>query len=203
MRRVAIFAAVFGVATILAAGSRTAVYAAPLSANTKSQTVTVQPGDYLSKLATEYSSTAKRIYNANMQINDPDLIFPGQKLRVPGSNEQLAERAFGRAPSVTVAGPAAPAPVVHAQAIAAPAPAVSGSSVWIRLAQCESGGNWSINTGNGFYGGLQFTMSSWHAVGGTGYPNLASASEQIARAQKLQAAQGWGAWPACSAKLGL
>lgn len=83
----------------------------------------------------------------------------------------------------------------------APKPRTSG--VWDRLAQCESGGDWSINTGNGFFGGLQFGLSSWKAVGGEGYPHHASKSEQIARAEKLQDIQGWGAWPACSKKLGL
>ena len=76
-------------------------------------------------------------------------------------------------------------------------------SVWDRLAQCEAGGNWSINTGNGFYGGLQFTLSTWRAYGGTGMPNEASREEQIAVGKRVQAAQGWGAWPACTAKLGI
>ncbi|WP_300342935.1 transglycosylase family protein [Nesterenkonia sp.] len=88
-------------------------------------------------------------------------------------------------------------------AMLAQAPAASATGVWDRLAECESGGNWSINTGNGFYGGLQFTPQSWQAVGGSGLPHEASREEQINRAQKLQAIQGWGAWPACSAKLGL
>jgi uncharacterized protein YabE (DUF348 family) len=79
---------------------------------------------------------------------------------------------------------------------------VSGG-VWDRLAQCESGGNWSINTGNGFYGGLQFSLGTWRAYGGTGMPNKASKATQIAIAQKVQADVGWGAWPACSSRLGL
>jgi resuscitation-promoting factor RpfB len=79
----------------------------------------------------------------------------------------------------------------------------SGNSVWDRLAQCESGGNWSINTGNGFYGGLQFTASTWRAMGGSGLPHQHSRETQIAVAKKLQAAAGWGQWPACTAKLGL
>ncbi|SDC06102.1 SH3 domain-containing protein [Raineyella antarctica] len=83
------------------------------------------------------------------------------------------------------------------------AAATTSSSVWDQLAQCESGGNWSTNTGNGFYGGLQFTQSTWSAYGGKGSPQTASRTEQIAVAQKVQAGQGWGAWPACSAKLGL
>jgi putative cell wall-binding protein len=76
-------------------------------------------------------------------------------------------------------------------------------STWERLAQCESGGNWAINTGNGYYGGIQFSLSSWRAVGGAGYPHQNSKWEQIHRGELLQARQGWGAWPACSRKLGL
>lgn len=76
-------------------------------------------------------------------------------------------------------------------------------SVWDKLAQCESGGNWSINTGNGYYGGLQFSLSTWRRYGGKGYPHQASRDEQIRIAKKLQAAAGWGSWPACSSKLGL
>ena len=83
------------------------------------------------------------------------------------------------------------------------APSVASGSVWDRLAQCESGGNWSINTGNGFYGGLQFTPSTWRGYGGTGMPHQASREQQIAVAERVQAGQGWGAWPACTAKLGI
>lgn len=73
---------------------------------------------------------------------------------------------------------------------------------WERLAQCESGGNWAINTGNGYYGGIQFNVNSWRAVGGAGYPNQASKWEQIHRGELLLARQGWGAWPACTRKFG-
>ena len=83
------------------------------------------------------------------------------------------------------------------------APAVASGSVWDRIAQCESGGNWHINTGNGFYGGLQFTLSTWRGYGGTGMPQDASREQQIAVAQRVQAAQGWGAWPVCSRKAGV
>lgn len=88
----------------------------------------------------------------------------------------------------------------------AKAPAVSSGSTWDRLAQCESGGNWSTNTGNGYYGGLQFSASTWRAFGGTKYAptaNLATREQQIDIAKKVQAQQGWGAWPACTAKLGI
>ena len=89
--------------------------------------------------------------------------------------------------------------------VAATAPA-NAASTWDKLAQCESGGNWSINTGNGYYGGLQFSASSWRAVGGTQYaplPHQATQQEQIAAAEVLRRSGGWGHWPACSAKLGL
>ncbi|PZF55542.1 transglycosylase [Curtobacterium sp. MCSS17_008] len=85
---------------------------------------------------------------------------------------------------------------------ATPANAASGST-WDALAQCESGGNWAINTGNGYYGGLQFNLGTWQAHGGAGNPAAASREAQIAVAERVLASQGWGAWPACSAKLGL
>ena len=80
------------------------------------------------------------------------------------------------------------------------------ASVWDSVAQCESGGNWSINTGNGFYGGLQFTAQTWRAYGGSAYAayaNQASREQQIAIAQKVLAGQGPGAWPVCSQRAGL
>lgn len=88
----------------------------------------------------------------------------------------------------------------------APAANAAPDSDWDRLAQCESGGNWAINTGNGYQGGLQFSPSTWAAYGGTQYAptaNQATREQQIAIAEKTLAGQGWGAWPACSAKLGL
>ena len=91
-----------------------------------------------------------------------------------------------------------------AAAVGFSAPAQAATEeTWDRLASCESTNRWDINTGNGFYGGLQFTLSSWAAVGGEGYPHHASKAEQIMRAEKLQDLQGWGAWPLCSKKLGL
>ena len=78
-----------------------------------------------------------------------------------------------------------------------------GSTVWDRLAQCESGGNWAINTGNGYYGGLQFSLQTWQGYGGSGMPHENSREAQIAVAQRVLASQGWGAWPSCSSQLGL
>ncbi|PMC63339.1 resuscitation-promoting factor [Corynebacterium xerosis] len=85
-------------------------------------------------------------------------------------------------------------------------PAVANGSVWDALAQCESGGDWHIDTGNGYSGGLQFHPQTWTAHGGGQYAptaGQASREQQIAVAEKVQASQGWGAWPACSASLGL
>lgn len=88
---------------------------------------------------------------------------------------------------------------------AGPAGAVTVAD-WDRLAVCESGGRWNINTGNGYYGGLQFSASSWAYAGGTRYAaraDLATKAQQIATANRLLAVQGWRAWPACTAKLGM
>lgn len=88
----------------------------------------------------------------------------------------------------------------------ASAPSAPSGSVWDRIAQCESGGNWSINTGNGYHGGLQFSGQTWRAFGGGKYAptaDQASRAQQIDIAKKVQAQQGWGAWPACTSKLGI
>ena len=92
---------------------------------------------------------------------------------------------------------------VAAATLSMPAANAVDGATWDALAQCESGGNWSINTGNGFYGGLQFTQQSWNGVGMSGSPATASRAQQIEAGERLLAIQGWGAWPACSAKLGL
>jgi hypothetical protein len=78
--------------------------------------------------------------------------------------------------------------------------------VWNRLAQCESGGRWHINTGNGYYGGLQFSRSTWRGFGGGKYARFAhraTKGEQIRVAERVRRVQGWGAWPSCSSRIGL
>ncbi|WP_132991940.1 transglycosylase family protein [Gordonia zhaorongruii] len=72
---------------------------------------------------------------------------------------------------------------------------------WDAVAECESGGNWSTNTGNGYYGGLQFSQSTWEANGGSGNPADASKAEQIRVAENVLATQGAGAWPVCGSNL--
>ena len=176
---------------------------APAPPVAKAQTVTVQPGDYLTKVAETNNTTSLRLFYANTNITNPDLIFPNEELNVPTADETLTPREVPTNQQIVT--PTVP----ESTRAAAPQPArpsaavTADGSVWDRLAACEAGGNWSINTGNGFYGGLQFTLSSWQAAGGSGSPNEASRDEQIARGQILQARQGWGAWPACTAKLGI
>lgn len=210
MRLVALsIAAVLG--TIVLGSSSTVANAAPKSEIKKevaAKMVKIQSGDSLSKIATEQESTIQRLYDANEKIENPNLIFPGEELRVPAADEKLTTRPMSAS---AVAAPVATAPAQatqYAPAVRSAAPRVAAApvasgSVWDQLAQCEAGGNWAINTGNGYYGGLQFTISSWQAAGGSGLPSDASREEQIQRGEILLAKQGWGAWPACTAKLGL
>jgi hypothetical protein len=109
---------------------------------------------------------------------------------------------------VAAAAATVTAPVALAgTAMAAPSVgSPQSNATWDRLAKCESTNNWDADTGNGFKGGLQFTQSTWKAFGGTKYassPDSASREEQIAVAKKVEAEQGWNAWPTCSKKLGM
>jgi LysM repeat protein len=177
----------------------------------KRKKVTVKQGDSLSKLAKQAKLSSWRpIWDLNKKIKHPNLIYPGQKLLLPAKGEKVKHRPL---PALAVTR------VVSSERAAAPATtsssssrrstatrsaaAPAGGSVWDRLAQCESGGNWGINTGNGYSGGLQFAPGTWAAHGGTGSAHNASRAEQIRVAERVRASQGWGAWPACSAKLGL
>jgi LysM repeat protein len=99
---------------------------------------------------------------------------------------------------VVLTGVAVGAPLAVAPAFASAEQGVN----WDAIAQCESGGNWSINTGNGYYGGLQFSMSTWRANGGSGNPANASREEQIRVANNVLKTQGIGAWPVCGKKAG-
>ena len=114
-----------------------------------------------------------------------------------------------RAPSTTgraiartaIAGAVAGTPLL----VAAPAAQAATDTTWDRVAQCESGGRWDINTGNGFHGGLQFTPTTWRSFGGGEFAPVAykaSRGEQIVVAERVLAKQGWGAWPVCSRKAG-
>lgn len=111
-------------------------------------------------------------------------------------------RASKAARIVTLAGVTGVA--VAAPLMAAGSASAATASEWDRVAQCESGGNWAINTGNGYYGGLQFSSSTWAAFGGKAYAaqaNQASKAQQIAVAEKVLKSQGKGAWPSCGVGL--
>ncbi|GAA1387859.1 hypothetical protein GCM10009613_24340 [Pseudonocardia kongjuensis] len=99
------------------------------------------------------------------------------------------------------AAPETSTPVAPAAAVA-PGQSVP-TSTWDKLAECESSGDWSINTGNGYSGGLQFLPSTWKAYGGSGEAHNASKAEQIRVAENVLEGQGWGAWPSCASQLGL
>ncbi|WP_219419743.1 LysM peptidoglycan-binding domain-containing protein [Pseudonocardia nigra] len=113
-----------------------------------------------------------------------------------------------RAPSTTgkaIARTALAGAVAGAPLIVAPAAHAASDATWDRVAQCESGGRWDINTGNGYHGGLQFAPSTWRGFGGTEFAPVAhqaTRAEQIVVAERVLAGQGWGAWPVCSRKAG-
>jgi len=168
---------------------------------------TVRPGDTLSTIARqEYGSRADwpALWWTNRHsISNPDAIVVGQKLRLSTWHprkawlERAAMAAAGAAPApaATTLGPSS-------LPVATSYPAMSGGVNWGAIAACESGGNWSTNTGNGFYGGLQFSEGTWLAYGGGQYAQTAagaSQSQQIAVAQRVLAGQGIGAWPVCGA----
>ena len=162
-----------------------------------------------------FEAPANYVDDANLDAGTEEVREPG----TPGEKRVLYRTVTvnGVVESTGPAGekeirPATPATIARGTKAAAPAgtgaaaPSVANGSVWDAIAQCESGGNWSINTGNGYQGGLQFNQGTWAAYGGTQYAptaDQATREQQIAIAEKTQAAQGWGAWPACTAKLGL
>jgi LysM repeat protein len=183
----------------------------------------VRPGDTLSAIAARaYGSAADwpAVWWANRrQVPDPDLITAGQRLQLPGQPHVpawLARAALAATttpatttpatPATTVLAdpaPADPAPAAPLAPASSPAPAPSDGVNWSAIAACESGGDWSADTGNGFYGGLQFTEQTWLAYGGGQYApsaNLATEAQQIAVAEKVLAGQGIGAWPVCGAR---
>nr|MCH9768913.1 transglycosylase family protein [Actinomycetes bacterium] len=85
-------------------------------------------------------------------------------------------------------------------------PPVSNGATWDALSRCEAGGNWAINTGNGYFGGVQFDQNTWERSGGLRYAqraDLATREEQIAIAEITRSRQGWGAWPTCSGRIGV
>ncbi|GLC99246.1 resuscitation-promoting factor rpfE [Mycobacterium kiyosense] len=130
------------------------------------------------------------IAHADVPGVDPN-VAPGFDPGAPAPDAPAATENAGFDPSQ----PAPDAPPVGE--VPAPAPVRAYSVNWDAIAQCESGGNWGISTGNGYAGGLQFTSSTWHANGGAGSPAGASREEQIRVAENVLHSQGIGAWPVC------
>lgn len=153
----------------------------------------IGPGESLADVAAAYDIPGadgwRRLYDANPDIDDPNLVEVGTQVRIPDPDEELEARDL----------PVPPRPSSGTSR----GTSRGGGDVWDRLAACESNGNWAANTGNGYYGGLQFSLRSWQAVGGSGMPHQQDRATQIAMGERLRAAQGWGAWPSCARRLGL
>jgi LysM repeat protein len=172
-------------------------------------TYTTQAGDTLSALAARLlgdEAAWPALWQANQAaLTDPDRLAVGQVLTVPPPGTPVPP-APPRHPApphtpAPAAPPAAPAPRVATSARVEPVAQTTARGVnWDAVAQCESGGNWHINTGNGFYGGLQFTAGTWLAYGGGAFAaraDLTSREAQITIAERVLAGQGIGAWPVC------
>lgn len=196
------FATGFAMAGFLALAQSPAAYAQSTTDNKNDQKniVTVKTGDTLDGIATQHQTTYVRLFNANEEIQNPDLIYPEQKVRIPAPDEQLPERPLPAA--VAVSAPVSQSSGYESNNYSSYAPAASApvryasGSQWDRIAACESGGNWAINTGNGYYGGLQFLQSTWVGAGGLAYApraDLATPEQQIAVASKLALSN----WPVC------
>lgn len=186
----------------------------------------VKPGERVDVVRVRMVDTARTVRTApQTEVREDDTLEKGtEKVLRAGAprvvqQKVLVTRANGKVRStlvltqkvadegskrVVLRGTKEPEPEETTLAAAAPesAPAVGDDSVWDRIAQCESGGNWSINTGNGYYGGLQFSAATWHSVGGPGLPHENSREVQIKYAKILQQRSGWGQW-SCAAKVGV
>lgn len=176
---------------------------------------------WLSTAGTASAETLQDVESANPQINNPDLIVPGQPVTIPGQPDHIVEvgdtlaNIAAAVPQPILPGvflPPPPPPVAESvpeTVAAAPdqeapdqeAPRASRAARsgvnWDAVATCESGNNWAINTGNGFHGGLQFTLGTWQSNGGSGMPENAGRDEQIRVAENVLHTQGIGAWPVC------
>ena len=167
---------------------------------------TVKQGDTLSSIARhEYGRATAwpALWWVNRhKVHDPEMIRVGQRLTLSSWHPRKAWLNRAALAAIPASAPARPVSAPAPAAGAAPVPASSGGVNWSAVAACESGGNWSTSTGNGFYGGLQFTEGTWLANGGGQYASsadLATPAQQIAVAERVLASQGIGAWPVCGA----
>jgi hypothetical protein len=155
----------------------------------------VQAGDSLSSIAdSEQLESWRPLWNANPDLQDPDLIYAGQKLTVPQGPTD--DRPLPQAAVLPQAAPMQAAPANRSVHRSAPANYAAGSAgIFERIRQRESGGNYAANTGNGYYGAYQFSLGTWRGVGGSGLPSEASPAEQDMRAQMLYERRGCSPWP--------
>ncbi|MGF7121355.1 MULTISPECIES: resuscitation-promoting factor [unclassified Rhodococcus (in: high G+C Gram-positive bacteria)] len=172
--------------------------------------ITVTRGRVEERVVTEpVAPPEQRIEDPTMNMSRTVVENPGvagvqdvtYTVNLVNGNETGRERV-----SATVTVPAQPKVVRVGAKPGTEVPPVENGATWDALAQCEATGNWAINTGNGFYGGVQFDQNTWERQGGLKYApraDLATREEQIAIASRTQATQGWGAWPSCTSKLGL
>ncbi|WP_137723526.1 resuscitation-promoting factor [Prescottella subtropica] len=202
-------------------GEFLAAHGAPLE---QADTVTPAPETPLSDdldIVVTRSRTESRVVTEPVappeeRIADPTLNMSRTVVENPGS-AGVADVTYevtvvngvetGRIPVATaVTAPAQPKVVRVGAKPGTEVPEVRNGATWDALAQCEATGNWAIDTGNGFYGGVQFDQNTWERQGGLKYApraDLATREEQIAIASRTQETQGWGAWPSCTSKLGL
>jgi hypothetical protein len=176
----------------------------PAAAHQAPAQYTVKAGDTLSSIARhEYGSAAAwpALWWVNRhKVHNPEMIRVGQRLTLSSWHPHKAWLNRAALAAVPASASAPPVSASAPAAGAAPVPASSGGVNWSAVAACESGGNWSTNTGNGFYGGLQFTEGTWLANGGGQYASsadVATPAQQIAVAERVLASQGIGAWPVC------
>jgi uncharacterized protein YabE (DUF348 family) len=185
------------------------VVPAPMTPVTEGMTVVV------TRIRMDKATQRVPLPPAPQKIPDPTMNMSRQVLEDPGTpGEQDVTFAVsfvngvetGRLPVTNeVVTPARPSVVRIGAKPGTEVPPVTNGATWDSLAACEAGGNWSINSGNGFYGGVQFDQNTWERGGGLRYApraDLATREEQIAIASVTQSRQGWGAWPVCSARLG-
>ena len=178
----------------------------PAAAHQAPAQYAVKSGDTLSSIARhEYGSAAAwpALWWVNRhKVHNPEMIRVGQRLTLSSWHPRKAWLNRAALAAIPASAPALPVSAPAPAAGAAPVPASSGGVNWSAVAACESGGNWSTSTGNGFYGGLQFTEGTWLANGGGQYASsadLATPAQQIAVAERVLASQGIGAWPVCGA----
>jgi len=198
-------AAGFGAAAIMGgtalASDGSAMASQPNKAAPPPKTYVVQAGDNLSTIAQGQQLESWRpLWNANPDIQDPDLIFADQKLVVPSgpTTDRPLPADMTALPPRTYAPQGGQIEPAHNEAVSSAAPANNAGGAGGLLARIrarESGGNYATNTGNGFYGAYQFTLDTWQSVGGIGLPSNATPAEQDMRAQMLFNERGCNPWP--------